>query len=380
MATNPTMGTKPPDYDEPFGAYIGHRLVTTASVCMAISTIFVGLRIWTRRYVTQILGADDYLIGTAWVGRLTIDDIKRQCRYGTGTHLWELREDTYVIFLKLQMVVGTFYTVSLPFAKCSILAFYLRLSQERVFRILVYLTIGFIASYATSGVLVIIFSCNPVAGSWDLDVAALKTTYCINRPINYLAQSSFNIFSDLVIILLPVRTIWGLHMPTTQRLSIIAIFACGFFVCIVSIIRLESIITLLKSPDLTWDTTDVLIWSTIESHITILCACAPHLKPLVTRFIPGFLRSGISRPSQSYPHSRYPTNPRSKSHALHSSSRHGTTSNEFELYGADFDDGRRTMTVVESGVRARDSKADSQESILDASSKQVYVTRTVHVS
>lgn len=125
------------------------------------------------------------------------------------------------------MVVGNFYTASLPFAKCSILAFYLRLSQDRTFRILVYITIGFISAYATSGVMVIIFSCNPIAASWDLDLAALPTTTCVNRPVNYLAQASFNIFSDIVIILLPIRTVWNLQMRLGQRLSIIAIFTCG---------------------------------------------------------------------------------------------------------------------------------------------------------
>lgn len=67
MATNPTAMQKPAGYDEPPGAYIGNRLVIAASVCMGLSTIWVGLRIWTRRYVTQALGPDDYLIGAAWV-------------------------------------------------------------------------------------------------------------------------------------------------------------------------------------------------------------------------------------------------------------------------------------------------------------------------
>ena len=126
------------------------------------------------------------------------------------------------------MLVGNFYSVSLPLAKCSILAFYLRLSQERLFRTLVYATIAFVTLYSISGVVVIIFSCIPVAGSWDLELAAEPTTQCVNRPANYLAQSSFNISSDIFIIVLPMRTIWKLQMPLRQRISVIAVFACGF--------------------------------------------------------------------------------------------------------------------------------------------------------
>lgn len=67
MATKPVAGVKPVDYNQPFGDHDGYRLVIAASICMGLSTLFVGLRLWTRRYVTQMFGADDYLIGLAWV-------------------------------------------------------------------------------------------------------------------------------------------------------------------------------------------------------------------------------------------------------------------------------------------------------------------------
>lgn len=127
------------------------------------------------------------------------------------------------------MVVGNFYTCALPFAKISILAFYLRVfSAKNTFRILVYATMAFVAAYATSGVVVIIFSCNPISASWDLAVAAQPTTKCVNRPKNYLAQASLNIISDIFIVLLPAPLVWKLQMPLRQRLSLIGIFALGF--------------------------------------------------------------------------------------------------------------------------------------------------------
>lgn len=131
------------------------------------------------------------------------------------------------------MVVGTFYAVSLPLTKCSILAFYLRLSQERVFRILVFIAVAFVAGYSISGVFVIIFSCIPVAGSWDLILAAEPTTRCVNRPVGYLTQAAFNIASDIFILILPLPTIWKLQMRLQQKLYIIAIFTCGFLLVLV---------------------------------------------------------------------------------------------------------------------------------------------------
>jgi hypothetical protein len=129
--------------------------------------------------------------------------------------------------LQWQMLLGTSYISTLTFSKISILVFYLRLSPERNFRIMVYATIGFTLAYNFAGALVVIFSCNPIAASWDLTLAALPTTKCVNRPADYLAAASLNIFTDLLIFCLPLKTIWSIQLPLNQRLSVIAIFATG---------------------------------------------------------------------------------------------------------------------------------------------------------
>lgn len=67
-----------------------------------------------------------------------------------------------------------------------------------------------------------------------------------------------------------------------------------------------------------------------------------------------------------------------KSHALRSESGNRTQPSDFEMYGVDYDDVGRTTTFVESNMNRGEN--ESQESILDDASKNVYVTRTVHVS
>jgi hypothetical protein len=127
------------------------------------------------------------------------------------------------------MVVGNFYISALPFAKISILAFYLHVfSSNGTFRILVFATMAFVVAYTASGIVVIISYCNPIAASWDLSIAARPDTRCVNRPKNYLAQASLNIISDISIVLLPARLVWKLQMPLRQRLSLIGIFALCF--------------------------------------------------------------------------------------------------------------------------------------------------------
>lgn len=86
---------------------------------------------------------------------------------------------------------------------------------------------GFVAAYSFAGFLVLIFPCNPVAAAWNPVLAASPDTTCINRPADDVAQAGLNIFSDLFILILPMRTIWNLQLPIRQKISVSSIFAVG---------------------------------------------------------------------------------------------------------------------------------------------------------
>jgi hypothetical protein len=127
----------------------------------------------------------------------------------------------------VQLILGNTYIAVLAFAKVSTCCFYLRLSPDRTFRILVFTVIALTASYSFAGFLVVMFSCNPVAASWDLALAARPTTTCVNCLANYLVQAGLNIVTDICIFLLSLHTIWNLQLPFRQKLSVISIFAVG---------------------------------------------------------------------------------------------------------------------------------------------------------
>jgi hypothetical protein len=119
------------------------------------------------------------------------------------------------------------YVTALAFAKVSICCFYFRIMPNRVFRIVVYGTIGFVSAYSFAGFLVVIFSCNPVAASWDPVLAASPDTTCINRPADYVIQAGLNIFSDLFVLILPMHTVWNLQLPIRQKITVSSILAVG---------------------------------------------------------------------------------------------------------------------------------------------------------
>ena len=117
------------------------------------------------------------------------------------------------------------YSLSLAFSKISILCLYLRLSPLRWFRILVWILLGIVISYAVIYNLISLFGCRPVAASWDLSL--LGNAKCLDQLTKYMALSILNIIIDVFELVLPIPVVVPLQMSMRQKLSICLVFATG---------------------------------------------------------------------------------------------------------------------------------------------------------
>lgn len=116
------------------------------------------------------------------------------------------------------------YCPSMMFAKIAVLLCYLRITPQASFRLAVYIMIGVVVAYNIALMAALIFSCRPIAKSWD---ATITYGSCINRPAVYLANGILNIVTDFAILLLPLPMIKNLQMPTRQKVLLAAFFAVG---------------------------------------------------------------------------------------------------------------------------------------------------------
>jgi hypothetical protein len=78
--------------------------------------------------------------------------------------------------------------------------------------------------YSMSSFFALIFSCTPTKAGWDLSI---QNPTCINRNALYFAVNGFNIFTDVVILLLPIRLVLGLQIPSRQKIGLLFIFMTG---------------------------------------------------------------------------------------------------------------------------------------------------------
>ncbi|ORY07130.1 hypothetical protein BCR34DRAFT_631839 [Clohesyomyces aquaticus] len=254
---------------------------TTIGVCTVftvLALISVCLRFFTRIKLVGNVWLEDHFIAASMV---------RQVHYDNGKHIMFVPLPHIVQILKYLFISIEAYCSALTLTKVSILLQYRRIFTVKELRIPIYIVMGICVAYGVESVLSGVFTCIPVDAFWE--ISKKPTAKCINEYHLWYANGGLNIFTDLLVAALPVHTIWGLQMARKQKIALTAILTLGWFVCIVSILRLNSLVSIVKHPeDNTWYSPDSVYWSSIECNLAIVCASTPALKPLIVRIIPRF--------------------------------------------------------------------------------------------
>ena len=116
------------------------------------------------------------------------------------------------------------YTPIIILAKISILLLYHRIFVLPKFQMHVKFWIVFLTLFGISTFFVDMFFCWPISYFWDKTQVGGK---CINTYRYYMACAALNVFTDLVILILPMPIVWGLQLPKRQRLVLVGIFSLG---------------------------------------------------------------------------------------------------------------------------------------------------------
>lgn len=170
--------------------------------------------------------------------------------YGLGRHMWDVPLDSlYPKWMLNNLLVAMIFCAATGLAKGSILLFYLQIFPNRSMVVATWTVFAFTLAYSFACVLVNLFSCHPVRGSWEIDESLAAV--CIDRPLFYLAQAALGIATDVATLVLPLPMLKSLRLPWKQRVTAAFVLTTGAFVCIISVVRLQSLFKLLTDPDLT---------------------------------------------------------------------------------------------------------------------------------
>ena len=186
--------------------------------------------------------------------------------------------------------------------KTSICLFYLTLSKNQpVFK---WTTISTLVVVNVAGLALTflnIFQCRPIGAAFEDPIP--QDARCTDIVILYLSSAPVNIITDLAILFLPMPILTRMRLPRNEKIILIITFSFGAFVAVVDVVRiayLESAalarlrerggtVGLNEEGDYSWIASLSFMWSAVEVHIGIICACVPGVKPLVAKLFPRLL-------------------------------------------------------------------------------------------
>lgn len=182
--------------------------------------------------------------------------------------------------------------MALALSKISVLFFYLRIFPQKSVRIAVYVSMGLVAIPAVVFVFVQIFQCYPLHYIWTGWHLQYYSKYCVNVHQMTYAAAGFSIFQDVLIIVVPLPTLFKLKLNRKQKIGIIIMFSLGIFITVTSGLRLKYIMQFGHSVNPTWDYGNVIIWTGLEVAVAIIVACLPSIGVLLKHWMP-WMRSSV---------------------------------------------------------------------------------------
>lgn len=126
-------------------------------------------------------------------------------------------------------VYGVFYFVVLALIKIAILVDWCRLfvagdHYHNYFWWGSTIVIFTQAAFCVAAIFLLSFQCTPREAIWDFTIADAK---CIPLNSLQLLSRSIHIVSDVAILLLPQKIIWGLNLSQKRRIGVSIVFALG---------------------------------------------------------------------------------------------------------------------------------------------------------
>ncbi|KAF2708377.1 hypothetical protein K504DRAFT_381978, partial [Pleomassaria siparia CBS 279.74] len=258
--------------------------ITLGFTVIAGATVF--LRIFTRLALVRQAGFEDACITFAMILSIGLAvTISEQARDGMGMHIVDLSERQIINSQKAFWVSLWMYNLARIMTKISVLLQYLHLFPTRRFRSVCYVVLDIVAVYGVWTLVGNLLICAPIDFFWNKAIPGGK---CLNEFTIWITNGGVNIGQDIVILILPISVLRSLNLQKGQKRALMVMFALGGFVCLVSIIRLSSLLRISNSTDPTFDNPPAATYSVVECNLSIICACLPYMRPLLSTMPPTY--------------------------------------------------------------------------------------------
>lgn len=248
-----------------------------------IATLFTALRFISRApsYGGAGCWLDDWSTILCYLPLLGLTvGTMYQIYNGLGQNDYQLSVDDIEKFLKFFYAGQTLYVAIIFLSKVSLLLLYLRIwpvdptRSTLHFRSACWIVLAAVMATWIAFQFVVIFQCTPVSNFWSAYTGS-NAGACIDRTAAGYSAASLDIFYDVVIIGLPIPKLLGMPTSTPRRLGICIVYLVGLGTIASACVRISYLTALASPANVTWNYTNLSIWSMLEANLSIICTCMP---------------------------------------------------------------------------------------------------------
>jgi hypothetical protein len=149
-----------------------------------------------------------------------------------------------VLGSKIQLAGWSTYSFLLWILKGAMCTFYYRLTKDlEGYRTRILVGFAFIIGSFVVVQLNLILSCHPFYRWWQIYPDPGVYCHPAISPNLVWMYLSFNVATDLYLIMIPMPMLWKAAMPWFQKAWLIALFSCGLFVTMAAILRVVLLVS-----------------------------------------------------------------------------------------------------------------------------------------
>ncbi|KEZ43285.1 hypothetical protein SAPIO_CDS4726 [Scedosporium apiospermum] len=256
----------------------------TIAICWAVtafSTLFVIARLYVRGKIMGKLQSDDWFTVAAQIcSWISTAFSTMAVASGNGKHFSLLSTEQKTGAILWTTVAFCPGVLSFGLPKMAVVVLLQRLLNPQRYHRWFLWWMGIwcqLTLFATVGVL--LGRCMPARALWDFSVEGkcfdpnILVGYCIYA-------GSFSAFVDLYLAIYPTVVLFQLQLSLRKKIALCVALGIGSISGVVAIYKTTRIPSL-KSPDFSYDTADLVIWTVIEGSTIIVACSIPILQPLM---------------------------------------------------------------------------------------------------
>ncbi|KAJ8113909.1 hypothetical protein OPT61_g4080 [Boeremia exigua] len=170
------------------------------------------------------------------------------------------------------------YIWCLAALKMSQLALYMRVFANQL-RLWVYGAGVIVVLWAIILNFLFIFLCDPISQQWTVE----RVGHCMDQMLVLKCLILTNLVTDVIVVVLPIRSVWQLQMRKTEKFVVLACFGLGGACVFISLARFIQVYTIDLIGNLTGTSLTTFRFCTVELMLAGLCINLPMLRPLYIR-------------------------------------------------------------------------------------------------